>query len=96
MDLHHAVRCRLYPLAVARTHGAQDQDLPIGRKVQGRVLVNAQSLENRSFDDDPQAITDGSELFKHTPSPYIYVVPMLIRKYNTVRARGRIELQDRR
>jgi hypothetical protein len=42
MDFHHAVHCRLYPLAVARTHGAQDQDLPVGRKVQGRVFVNAQ------------------------------------------------------
>jgi len=49
--------------------GTDDERLAVGRDLQPRVAVDAEQVEDRLVDDDPEAVADCSELLDHGRRP---------------------------
>jgi hypothetical protein len=65
VDGHHSLRRLTDPLLLAELGGPDDERLSVGLDLERRVLGDAEQLENRALDDEPEAVADCGELLDH-------------------------------
>src|SRR5262249_1371085 len=82
MDCHHSFRGLTDALLLAELRGPDDERLAVGLDLEQGVLGDVEQLEDRTFDDERDAVTGRGELLDHGR----LVVPTYELQYNTVTA----------